>query len=98
MNFYFHNEAEEEFNNAIDYYEKVQKGLGYDFAIEVYETIERIITFPEAWPTLEDDIHRCLTKRFPYGIIYSIEPEGIFILAVMHLKRDPDYWKSRILQ
>jgi len=97
MNFYFHNEAEDEFNNAIDYYEKVQKGLGYDFAIEIYESIDRIRAFPEAWPTLEDDIRRCLTKRFPYGIIYSIEPEGIFILAIMHLKRDPDYWKSRIL-
>lgn len=66
MNFFFHNEAEDEFNNAIDYYEKVQKGLGYDFAIEVYETLEKIRAFPKAWSILEDDIRRCLTKRFPY--------------------------------
>jgi len=95
MNFYFHPEAEEEFQNAIDYYEEVQQGLGFDYAIEIFKTIERIISFPKAWPILEDDIRRCLTHRFPYGIIYSIEPEVIFILSIMHLKREPDYWKSR---
>jgi len=24
-----------------------------------------------------------------------VEPDGVFILAVMHLRRDPDYWKHR---
>ncbi|HDP99057.1 MAG TPA: type II toxin-antitoxin system RelE/ParE family toxin [bacterium] len=96
MTFYFHPEAEEEFNNAIDYYEEVQNKLGFDFAFEVYKTIERIIALPKAWPILEDDIRRCLINRFPFGIIYSIEPEGIFILSIMHLKREPDYWKSRM--
>lgn len=31
-----------------------------------------------------------------YGILYTEEPEGIFILAVMHLHRNPDYWKHRL--
>jgi len=44
---------------------------------------------------LEDDVRRCLTHRFPYGVLYSIEPSTIYILAVMHLHRDPDYWKHR---
>ena len=43
-----HPEAEEEFNNAIDYYENVEPGLGYDFAIEAYSTIQRIIEYPKA--------------------------------------------------
>ena len=30
------------------------------------------------------------------GVLYSIEDDGIFILAVMHLRRDPDYWKHRL--
>lgn len=81
MRFFFHYEAEEEFLKAIDYYEEVHQGLGVDFAIEVYSSIERIMAFPEAWPAIEDDIRRCLTKR---------------ILAVMHSNRDPDYWKDRI--
>jgi len=34
-------------------------------------------------------------SRFPYGVLYSIEPDRVYILAVMHLHRHPDYWKSR---
>lgn len=52
MNFVFHPEAEAELNYSIDYYEDLEKGLGYDFAIEVYATIERCINWPKAWPVL----------------------------------------------
>ena len=37
-----------------------------------------------------------LVKRFPYGVVYNYENEEISILAVMHLYREPDYWKYRI--
>ena len=42
-----------------------------------------------------DDIRRCLTNRFPYGIIYYEKDDEIIILAVMQLNRKPDYWKDR---
>jgi len=96
MKYVFHPEAEAEFLAAIDYYEGCEPGLGYDFSIEVHSTIGNILSFPKAWPILEDDIRRCLTRRFPYGIVYSQDGDVIFILAVMHLHRDPDYWKDRL--
>jgi len=97
MRYSFHPEAEVEFYEAINYYKRRQQYLGYDFAIEVYATIQNIIDYPNAWTILEGDIRRCQTKRFPYGIVYNDEGGGIFILAVMHLHRDPDYWKDRVL-
>jgi hypothetical protein len=48
MRFSFHPEAEAEFNDAIDYYEDKEGGLGYDFAVEVYVTIQRITAFTKA--------------------------------------------------
>ena len=96
MTFSFHHEAEIEFNEAIDYYEQCERGLGYNFSIEVFNSIQNIVNYPTAWPVIEEDVRRCLVNRFPYGIIYSIEHDGIFILAVMHLRRHPDYWKKRI--
>ena len=66
MTYYFHEEAEKEFNQAIDYYEECQPHLGVEFAEEVFQTIQRILKFPDAWQTLHQDIRRCLTKRFPY--------------------------------
>ncbi len=96
MKFAFHPEAEIEFNEAIDYYEEIELGLGYDFAIEVFGTIQRCIFFPKAWAVIEGDIRRSLVKRFPYGILYSEENDNeIYIIAVMHLHRFPDYWKDR---
>jgi hypothetical protein len=96
MNYSFHPEAEMEFNQAIDYYENCAEGLGYDFAVEVYSAIERIIAYPKAWMILAEGVRRCMTRRFPYGVLYTEEPKNIFILAVMHLHRDPDYWNHRI--
>jgi len=95
MSFSFHPEAEEELNDAIDYYEEIEPGLGYDFAMEAYSTIRRSVEFPKAWAVLEGTIRRSLVKRFPYGILYSEEQKGIYIIAVMSLHREPGYWKYR---
>jgi hypothetical protein len=97
MNFSFHPEAEKEFLAAIEYYERHAENLGFDFATEVYAAMGRAAEYPRAWPILEGEVRRCLITRFPYGVLYSQEPDGIFILAVMHLHRNPDYWKHRLL-
>ena len=95
MNFAFHPEAEEEFNHAIGYYEAIRPGLGYDYSIEIYTAIQRSVSLPETWPILAGEIRRSLVKRFPYAVLYAEEEDGIFIIAIMHLHRHPDYWKDR---
>lgn len=95
MTFSFHPEADAEFFESIEYYENCELGLGRDFSIEVYFAIQTILEHPNAWPVLEDDVRRFLTNRFPFGILYSIEANEIYILAIMNLHRDPDYWKHR---
>ncbi len=95
MIFIFHPEAEAEFIASIDYYEDREVGLGYDFSTEVFATIQSIVKYPDAWPVIEDEVRRCLVNRFPYSVLYSIEQNEIFVLAVMHLHRHPDYWKHR---
>jgi hypothetical protein len=37
-----------------------------------------------------------LVPKFPYGLLYRIEPARIYIVAVMHLHRRPGYWRSRL--
>ena len=92
----FHPEAEQEFLRAIDYYQDRKQGLGRDFAVEVYSAIERAMAHPRAWPILEGEVRRCQTRRFPYAVLYAEEAEGILIPAVMHLHREPDYWRHRL--
>lgn len=95
MNYIFHPDADLELFDAIDYYEANELGLGEDFYLEVMATVARIARFPKAWPVLDGDVRRCLTHRYPYGVLYSVDSDAVFILAVMHLHRDPDYWKHR---
>lgn len=96
MSFHFHPDAEAELSEAIQYYENVEPGLGQDFAVEVYSAVQRAITYPNAWMVLEGEVRRSLVRRFPYGVLYSEEGDGILIVAVMHLHRDPGYWKGRV--
>lgn len=95
MNVTFHPEAQAELLHAIDYYEQSKLGLGGEFAVEVYSTIERIVAHPDVWPTFCEGIRRARTNRFPYGVLYSQTGQTILVLAVMHLHREPNYWKPR---
>jgi hypothetical protein len=96
MNYSFHPAARLEFLEAIAYYEECRKGLGLDFSREVYLSISRVVQFPLAWSEFSEDTRRCLTKRFPYGLIYQIVDEEILIVAVTQLNREPGYWKGRM--
>ncbi|OGQ69183.1 MAG: plasmid stabilization protein, partial [Deltaproteobacteria bacterium RIFCSPLOWO2_12_FULL_42_16] len=91
----FHPDAEKELNEAIAYYNECQNGLGLEFAKELYLSIQNILSFPHAWAPLSANTRRCLTNRFPYGVIYQITDEEVFIIAVMYLNREPSYWKNR---
>ena len=95
MKYSFHPDAEKELNEAIAYYNECQNGLGLEFAKELYLSIQNILSFPHAWAPLSANTRRCLTNRFPYGVIYQIADEEVFIIAVMHLNREPNYWKKR---
>lgn len=95
MKYSFHPEAEEELNNAIDYYNDCRENLGFNFAEEIFMSVKNILAYPEAWAPLSKNTRRCLVRRFPYGIIYQIADKEIFILAVMQLNQSPGYWKKR---
>jgi hypothetical protein len=95
MIYSFHPDAELELNASVDYYQECKDGLGAEFAYEVQKTIQRILEYPTAWQKLDGEIRRCLTNRFPFGIVYFQQEDKIIILAVMQLNRKPNYWKER---
>lgn len=96
MRFLFHPAADNEFDLAVEYYETCQSGLGLEFAEEVYATIARITEYPEVWSPMSRNTRRCLTNRFPYGIIYRIKNNSLHIIAVANLHRRPNYWEERV--
>jgi plasmid stabilization system protein ParE len=95
MTYSFHEEAEKELFLTVDYYEKLQKGLGLRFSKQVSDAIKIICEFPLAFPKIDLKTRRCLVNKFPFGILYQTNEENIRIIAVMHLHRKPGYWKNR---
>jgi plasmid stabilization system protein ParE len=89
-------QAEQEFSEAVEWYNDQCLGLGYEFAAEVVATLERISDFPEAWPKISRRARRCMTNKFPFGVIYQVRKESILVLALMHMKRNPTSWQERI--
>ncbi len=96
MTYSFHPEARAEFKEATLYYSEKSSSLASSFYSEVDYAIEGIVENPLLYCVIDEDVRRCLTKRFPYAIIYTIEDHYILILAVMHCSREPFYWKHRL--
>lgn len=96
MNVEFLLPAEQEFFEAVEYYNTECEGLGYEFALEVRSTLERIIQYADVWHPISKRTRRCRTKRFPYSIIYQIRTDMILVVAVMHMHRNPQTWQERI--
>ena len=96
MNYTFHPHAEKELEEIETHYDSRREGLGDRFRDEVEETISRIVKFPNGCQALSENVRRCTMNRFPYEIIYYLTQGEVFIVAVMHDRREPDYWAYRI--
>jgi len=51
---------------------------------------------PSTWLTFQDGFRRYLLARFPFSIIYKEHEDEVYIVAVMHNSRNPEYWKERV--
>jgi hypothetical protein len=83
-------EAAQEMIEAARYYQSLSSGLGNDYLSEVEHAVQSIASSPQTWPVLEGNLRRRLIKRFPFGILYRIEPDKILILLLHICARNPD--------
>jgi hypothetical protein len=91
----FHPEADFEMMEAAIMYETLQHDLGKRFLSEVQNALTHIQINPKLYPVIYRDVRKCMTKTFPFNVIFRRTGDQIVIMAVMHQKRHPDYWKSR---
>ena len=95
MKLEFHPEAEEEFLEAVSYYEVQMPGLGERFAAEVRTAGTLLLEYPEIGQVMSQDLRKLVLDRFPYYLIYNISSETVYIVAVDHERRKPGYWETR---
>jgi len=95
MKMIFHPEADAEVTAAAVYYEGQQENLGKRFLSSIEDGLARIRINPRLYPLIDEDVRRCLTRTFPFGILFRDRGDIIEIIAVMQLRRKPGYWKER---
>jgi len=84
--------------DAAEYYESQEPGLGAEFVEELDRAILRILDHPHAGSPGPRDTRSSLMERFPYSVIYRVDPGEILIVAVQHHSRDPNRWQDRIFE
>ena len=81
--------------DAAHFYEEQASGLGDEFLQKVESAFQDIAANPERWAVINHEVRRRLVYRFPYAILYRVEPSEVVVLAVAHLRRRPEYWMER---
>ena len=92
----FHPDALVELDQAKQWYDGQRHGLGESFFQEIASAMTRIQEAPNIWPEFRQGTRRFLVHRFPFAVLYSQRSNSVLVIAVMHLKRRPGYWQSRL--
>lgn len=88
--------ANEELVDACDWYEQRQAGLGLRFKNAVRDAAQRIARSPYLFPVELEDVRRYVLNQFPYTLRYVLRGDEVWVVAVSHHHRRPDYWVERI--
>lgn len=79
----FEHGADHAWELAERFLEEVERGMGL------------IAERPRVHAEIESGVRRVVLRGFPYSLIYTVEPGCVVVLAVMHDKRSPGYWRGR---
>jgi toxin ParE1/3/4 len=96
MKYSFHPEAEQDLREAATFY---RDNAGNTIAQALFNEFEHyiglILRHPGMGSLWRHHIRRCYMKRFPFSIIYTVLEDQIYVLAVAHNSRRPNYWRGR---
>jgi plasmid stabilization system protein ParE len=87
--------ARDEAREAALHYLNESPRVAAAFVDEVAVALSRIQEDPAIWRPVDGEVRRYLLRRFPFGVYYTIERDGIVVWAIMHLRRRPGYWRER---
>jgi plasmid stabilization system protein ParE len=96
MKYEFHPEAELELYEAARRYESEVTGLGRRFGDEVERVVNLLLENPEMGVCVDEDLRHFVLRKFPFSVVYAAAGDLVYIVAVAHGSREPDYWRLRV--
>ena len=89
-------EAADEANDAFNWHENRQPGLGHEFYRELTRCLEFVIENPLLSRIAYHALRKRKLDRFPYLIVYRVNEFEISVVSVFHSSRNPAVWKKRV--
>lgn len=87
--------AQVDIASALEWYGHRGIDLAERFLGAFDETMEIIVRMPDAFPVVHRQVRRALMRSFPYCIYYFVDGNRLVVIAVFHMRRDPDVLLSR---
>ncbi len=91
----FHPEARDEYERALAWYQARSPRAASRFEAEVQRLLDLVQLNPESFPAYDDEHRFVVLRRFAYTLIYRVQPDRIFVVAVAQAGQRPGYWQGR---
>lgn len=89
-------EAQADLQEATDWYlDALAFAAADEFADELDRAWLRLAEFPALGVTGKQGTRLLRLNKFPYSLVYRIEPDRVRVIAVAHHSRRPGYWRGR---
>ena len=88
-------ETQEDLIQGFHFYESREPGLGSYFIDCLFSDIDTLLVYAGIHQVVYD-YHRCLSKRFPFAIYYSVEKQLVLVYAVLDCRRNPSWIRKRL--
>ena len=88
-------DAETDLEDGKNFYEQQQRGIGGYFWDCLLSDIESLIIYGGVHRK-EYGYYRMLSRKFPYSIYYDISDDVAYVIAVLPIRRDPDWIRERM--
>ncbi len=88
--------AQADFEAALDWYlDALAFEAADDFANEYERAMGLLQSFPDVGSPSPYKTRAFILPKFPYSLIYCVQPGHLRIIAIAHHSRRPGYWAGR---
>jgi plasmid stabilization system protein ParE len=87
--------ADADYQAALTWYRARNTQAAAKFEAAVADGVQRIVDRPELYSFVDNRHRQCLLRRYPYSLIYRVQPMGVLVVAVAHSRRSASYWRGR---
>lgn len=90
--------ARDDLLDGFHFYEKKKQHLGDYFLTCLYSDVESLKIYGGIHARPYRNLHRALSKRFPFAIYYTVNDQEVRVLAIIDCRRSPSWIRRRLNQ